>query len=275
MAKRLAKELGVDLRGLTPAKGARISAEDVQRAHAGQAATQPVAVAVAAPVELPVSTGRAAIADRVTASFQSAPHFYLGVQVDATQLVDLRTRCLQASPEEGVRITYTDFFLKAMAQALAEQPAVNTFWNDGKILARQSVDVGFAAQAGPLLLVPVIRNLGQLTMLGVAGERTRLAQKARAGKLTLAEMEGGSATLSNLGASGVDWFQAILNPPQSVIVATGRIARRPVVCGDALVARDTVLITASIDHRVLDGVAGAKFLGRIKELLEQPALLMV
>jgi pyruvate dehydrogenase E2 component (dihydrolipoamide acetyltransferase) len=267
MAKRLAKELGVDLRGLTPAKGARISAEDVQRAHAGQAA--------AAPVELPVSTGRAAIADRVTASFQGAPHFYLGVQVDATQLVDLRTRCLPASPEEGVRITYTDFFLKAMAQALAEQPAVNTFWNDGKILARPSVDVGFAAQAGPLLLVPVIRNLGQLSMLGVAGERTRLAQKARAGKLTLAEMEGGSATLSNLGASGVDWFQAILNPPQSVIVATGRIAKRPVVCGDAVVARDTVLITASIDHRVLDGVAGAKFLGRIKELLEQPALLML
>jgi pyruvate dehydrogenase E2 component (dihydrolipoamide acetyltransferase) len=275
MAKRLAKELGIDLRGLTPAKGARISAEDVQRAHAGQAATPPVAAAAAPPVELPVSTGRAAIADRVTASFQGAPHFYLGVQVDATQLVDLRTRCLQASPEEGVRITYTDFFLKAMARALAEQPAVNTFWNDGKILARQSVDVGFAAQAGPLLLVPVIRNLGQLTMLGVAGERTRLAQKARAGKLTLAEMEGGSATLSNLGASGVDWFQAILNPPQSVIVATGRIARRPVVFGDALVARDTVLITASIDHRVLDGVAGAKFLGRIKELLEQPALLMV
>jgi len=275
MAKRLAKELGVDLRGLTPAKGARISAEDVQRAHAGQAATQAVAAAAAAPIELPVSTGRAAIADRVTASFQGAPHFYLGVQVDATQLVDLRTRCLQASPEEGVRITYTDFFLKAMAQALAEQPAVNTFWNDGKILARQSIDVGFAAQAGPLLLVPVIRNLGQLTMLGVAGERTRLAQKARAGKLTLAEMEGGSATLSNLGASGVDWFQAILNPPQSVIVATGRIAKRPVVSGDALVARDTVLITASIDHRVLDGIAGAKFLGRIKELLEQPALLMV
>jgi pyruvate dehydrogenase E2 component (dihydrolipoamide acetyltransferase) len=115
----------------------------------------------------------------------------------------------------------------------------------------------------------------RLTMLGVARERIRLADRARAGKLTLAEMEGGSATLSNLGAYAIDWFQAILNPPQSVIVATGRIAKRAVVRDDVLVARETVTISASIDHRVLDGVAGAKFLGRIKELLEQPALLML
>jgi pyruvate dehydrogenase E2 component (dihydrolipoamide acetyltransferase) len=271
LARRLAKELGVDLRGLTPAKGSRISAEDVQRAHDGEAATQPVAVA---PVELPVSAGRAALADRVTASFRNAPHFYLGVEVDATQLVDLRARCLQASREGEARVTYTDFFLKAIAQALVEQPAVNTYWKDGKILARQSVDVGFAAQTEQFLLVPVIRNVDRLSMLEVARERALLAEKARAGKLTLPEMEGGSATLSNLGAFGVDWFQAILNPPQSVIVATGRLAKRPVVSGDALVARNTVMITASIDHRVLDGVAGANFLGRIKELLEDPALLM-
>jgi pyruvate/2-oxoglutarate dehydrogenase complex dihydrolipoamide acyltransferase (E2) component len=154
-------------------------------------------------------------------------------------------------------------------------PSVNTFWQNGKILARQSIDIGFAAQTDQMLFVPVIRNVDQLTMLGVARERIRLAGKARAGKLTLAEMEGGSATLSNLGAFAVDWFQAILNPPQSIIVATGRIAKRAVVCGDALAARETVTISASIDHRVLDGVAGARFLSRIKELLEQPALLIL
>jgi pyruvate dehydrogenase E2 component (dihydrolipoamide acetyltransferase) len=290
LAKRLAKELGVDLRDLKPATGSRIQAEDVKRAQA-QAKAAPVetgqaraaqaqappakSAAAVAPIEVQLSPHRAALAERLTASFHGAPHFYLGVEVDATQLVELRTRCLAAVQEAEARITYTDFFLKAMARALAEQPAVNTFWHEGKIFARQEIDLGFAAQTDQMLLVPVIRNVDSLTMLGVARERIRLADKARAGKLTLAEMEGGSATLSNLGAFAVDWFQAILNPPQSVIVATGRIAKRAVVRDDALVARETVTISASIDHRVLDGVAGAKFLGRIKELLEQPALLML
>jgi pyruvate/2-oxoglutarate dehydrogenase complex dihydrolipoamide acyltransferase (E2) component len=197
------------------------------------------------------------------------------VEVDATQLVELRASCVAAVQGEEARITFTDFFLKAMARSLSEMPSVNTFWQNGKILARQSIDIGFAAQTDQMLFVPVIRNVDQLTMLGVARERIRLAGKARAGKLTLAEMEGGSATLSNLGAFAVDWFQAILNPPQSIIVATGRIAKRAVVCGDALAARETVTISASIDHRVLDGVAGARFLSRIKELLEQPALLIL
>jgi pyruvate dehydrogenase E2 component (dihydrolipoamide acetyltransferase) len=285
LAKRLAKELGVDLRDLKPATGSRIQAEDVKRAHE-QAKTAPVesakahaatakSAAAVAPVAVQLSPRRAALAERLTASFHGAPHFYLGMEVDATQLVDLRTRCVAAVQESEARITYTDFFLKAMARALAEQPGVNTFWQDGKILARQEIDLGFAAQTDQMLLVPVIRNVDSLTMLGVARERIRLADKARAGKLTLAEMEGGSATLSNLGAFAIDWFQAILNPPQSVIVATGRIAKRAVVRDDVLVARETVTISASIDHRVLDGVAGAKFLGRIKELLEQPALLML
>ncbi len=269
LAKRLARELGVDLRDLKPATGSRIQAEDVKRAHAAQGKTAPgesakaqaapeVSAAAVAPVEVQLSPRRAALAERLTSSFHGAPHFYLGVEVDASQLVELRTRFVAAVKEEEARITYTDFFLKAMARALAEQPAVNTFWQDGKILARQEIDLGFAAQTDQMLLVPVIRNVDRLTMLGVARERIRLATKARAGKLTLAEMEGGSATLSNLGAYAVDWFQAILNPPQSVIVATGRIAKRAVVRDDALVARETVTISASIDHRVLDGVAGAE-----------------
>jgi len=277
LAKRMARELDVDLHGLKPAKGSRIQAEDVRRVHAAQAeaAAPAVPAAAVAPLDVQLSPRRAALAERLTASFNQAPHFYLGVEVDATQLVELRASCVAAVQGEEARITFTDFFLKAMARSLSEMPSVNTFWQDGKILARQSIDIGFAAQTDQMLFVPVIRNVDQLTMLGVARERIRLAGKARAGKLTLAEMEGGSATLSNLGAFAVDWFQAILNPPQSIIVATGRIAKRAVVCGDALAARETVTISASIDHRVLDGVAGARFLSRIKELLEQPALLIL
>ena len=208
-------------------------------------------------------------------SFLRAPHFYLGVEIDATELVDLRNRTLSAAAKAGVRITYTDFFLRAIARAIAEEPAANAFWSEGRIVSLQSVDVAFAAQAGERLLVPVIRGVDQMTMLAIARERVRLTEKARAGKLTLPEMEGGSVTLSNLGASGIDWFNAILNPPQSMIVATGRIAKRPYVVNDALAVRDTLTITASIDHRVLDGMAGARVLSRIRELLEDPATLLL
>jgi len=215
------------------------------------------------------------MADRLSESFQRAPHFYLGVEIDATHLVDLRNRILNAGEKSGVRLTYTDFFLKAIARVLTEYAEANAFWKDGKILTHGSVDVGFAAQTDDRLLVPVIRGIDQLTLLSIARERSRLTEKARTGKLMLTDMEGGSATLSNLGAFGIDWFQAILNPPQSVIIATGRIAKRPFVLNDTLGVRDTLMITASIDHRVLDGIAGARILGRLRELLEDPAMLLL
>jgi len=124
------------------------------------------------------------------------------------------------------------------------------------------------------LVVPVIRNADGLALFDLAGERQILAEKAKAGKLSLPEMEGGSATLSNLGNSNIDWFQAILNPPQSVILATGRIAKRAVVVNDSLEVCPTLVLSLSVDHRVLDGVAGANFLGRIKELIENPSVIL-
>ncbi len=261
LAKRLAKELGVSLRGIIPAKGSRITAEDVQRVHAAAPAPAPV---------LP----RAPLANRVTASFRDAPHFYLGLEVDASRLVELRRRLLASAESAAVRISYTDFFLKGMAQALREQPLVNVSWQDGNVRPNTSIDIGFAAQTDDRLLVPVIRNIDGMPLAAISRERARLSESTRSGKLTLAQMEGGSATLSNLGAYGIDWFEAILNPPQSVIIATGRIASRAVVVDGTVQARDTVWITASVDHRVLDGVAGARYLSRIRELLEDPELLL-
>jgi pyruvate dehydrogenase E2 component (dihydrolipoamide acetyltransferase) len=174
-----------------------------------------------------------------------------------------------------VKLTYTDFFLKALAVALTEQPNVNEYWRDGNTVRNKSLDIGFAAQTNNGLMVPVIRNTGQLSLFEVARERAALTGKAREGGLSLAEMEGGSATLSNLGHIGIDWFQAILNPPQSVILATGRIARRPVVVGDQIQAQPTVALNLSADHRVLDGMAAANFLARLRELIEAPSLLLV
>src|SRR6202011_3217946 len=162
----------------------------------------------------------------------------------------------------GVKLTYTDLFLKAMAMALAEQPLVNQYWRDGELLSHDSVDIGFAAQTSEGLLVPVVRNAQRLGLFDLAHEREALTHKARSGALGLAEMEGGSATLSNLGAFGIDSFQAILNPPQSVILATGRIAKRAVVVGDQVQAQPTVALNLSADHRVLDGVTAATSLAR-------------
>ena len=124
-------------------------------------------------------------------------------------------------------------------------------------------------------MVPVIRKADELNLFELARQRAALTEKAKAGKLSLQEMEGGSATLSNLGNFGIDWFQAILNPPQSVILATGRISKRALVVNDSLAVCPTLILSLSVDHRVLDGVAGASFLGRIKELIESPALMLL
>ncbi len=265
-ARSLAKELGVGLSTVTPSKGDRITVEDVQRAHDQTPKRTPAAVP---------SSARTVVAERMTASFQSAPHFYLGVEVDATALVELRNRCVRTASRDDVRITYTDLFLMATARAMREQPAANSFWNEGRIAARESVDLGLAVQTERMLYVPMIRAAAALSLTAIARERVRLIAKARGGKLTLADMEGGSATLSNLGAFGVDWFQPVLNPPQAVLIATGRIARRAVVVDDRIEARDTFTLTAAFDHRVLDGAAAATLLVRIKALLEEPTALLV
>ena len=130
-------------------------------------------------------------------------------------------------------------------------------------------------QAGELLLAPVVRNAAALDLFELSKCRSDLTEKARQGKLTLAETEGGSATLSNLGMFGIDWCQSILNAPQSIIIAVGQIARRPMVVGDRVEACLTLNLTLSVDHRVLDGVAGSNFLRRMKELIEYPPRLLL
>jgi pyruvate dehydrogenase E2 component (dihydrolipoamide acetyltransferase) len=276
-ARRVAEELNVDLAAVKPASGKRITEDDVRLFHqAKNEASVPQHRTLQAPKAAEgLTAARKIAARRMTSSFQSAPHFYLGVEANAAALVKLRESLLQdVTTRFGVKLTYTDFFLKALAVALTEQPHVNEYWRDGNVVRNESVDIGFAVQTGNGLMVPVIRNTGRLSLYDIARERAALSAKAREGGLSLAEMEGGSATLSNLGHAGIDWFQAILNPPQSVILATGRIAKRPVVVNDRIEAEPTVALNLSADHRVLDGVAAATFLARIRELIEAPSLLL-
>ena len=268
-ARKLAEELGVDLQQVKASKGSRIVEDDVRKYHALSKGSAPIPPPAAK--DSRAGAIRKVVAERLTASFQQAPHFYLGVDVNATELVRMRTKLVDVvNQRAGVKLTYTDLFLMALAKALSEQAGVNASWRDGAIVRNSSVDVAFAAQGPETLLVPVIRNAAQLSLSEMAKHRHELTEKARAKKLALAELEGGSATLSNLGQFGMDWFQAILNPPQSVILATGRIAKRAAVVEDQVVACDMLTITIAADHRVLDGVSGARFLARVKALLEDP-----
>jgi pyruvate dehydrogenase E2 component (dihydrolipoamide acetyltransferase) len=269
-ARKLAQELGIELSQVKPARGTRVVEEDV-RLHAEQAG-KPSVVA-----ERPgVKTSRQRIAERLSASFREAPHFYVAMEVNASELVRLRAHVLNSIQERsGVRVTYTDFFLMALARSLAGHPGVNACWRDGSIVRNASVDIGIAVQAQETLLVPVIRNADKLNLAEMTRQRGSLAEKARTGSLAVRDVEGGSATLSNLGQYGVDWFQGILNPPQSVILSTGRIAKRPVVNGDRIEVRDALTITLSADHRVVDGVAASQFLGRVRELIENPYVMLL
>jgi pyruvate dehydrogenase E2 component (dihydrolipoamide acetyltransferase) len=270
-ARFLADELGVDITSLEPQRGQRIVEADVRRFHENQES-----LARQSPPPSGSSTTRRFIAQRMTDSFQKAPHFYLGVEANAAELMDFRKEQLETSDSStDQKLTYTDLFLRALSLALKLDPQVNAYWGSDGVQSGDSIDVGFAVQTPGGLVAPIIRKCDQLSLFELVRQRHALTEKARSGKLQPQDLRGGSATLSNLGSYDVDWFQAILNPPQSVILATGKIAPRATVVNGSLRVSPTTILSLSVDHRVLDGVAAATFLGRIKKLIENPAALLL
>jgi pyruvate dehydrogenase E2 component (dihydrolipoamide acetyltransferase) len=274
-AKKLAKELGVDISLVPDYDGrGRIVEADVQCFFDEQSARPE---SKAPPESVPgnaasrdASTARNVIAERMTASFQTIPHFYLTVLADATELVKLRRgRLSEIEKQVGVRFSYTDVLLKALAVALLEHPEVNTYWRKG-VVRRDRVNIGFAVQAGDRLVVPVVRDADRLPLIELARVRNGLVTRARTGKLQVDDVGDASCTLSNLGSSGIDNFQAIINPPESVILAAGRIASRPMVVDEAVVPRQTIYLSLSVDHRLIDGIGGAEFLNTVVRVVESP-----
>jgi len=261
--------LGIDpsaVRGSGP--GGRIVEADVLK-------LQPRAGLAAGATMVPLSAMRLAIARRTAESFATIPHFYLRSELDATALVGLRAQLLDGvQRDHGVRLTLTDFILGAMAVAMADCPWANRIWRDGGLLQFPTVDLGLQVAVEDGLLAPVIRRADTLGLLGVGKERARLVAAARSGKLPADALGGAATSLSNLGDSRVDEFGAVIMPPQSSMLAVGRAAPRPLVVAGQLAVRTTLRLCLSVDHRVMDGAAGAKFLGRIVELLENPLLLL-
>jgi pyruvate dehydrogenase E2 component (dihydrolipoamide acetyltransferase) len=282
LARRLARERGVDLSGVrgTGPEG-RVVAEDVERGAAAVTATPAPA---APPLELrPVAPGsvervelsnvRRTIARRLTEAWQ-APSFQLTRSADMSRALALLERVVARQREDEARISVSDLLTKACAVALVRHPGVNALWAEDAIEIHGSADIGLAIAAPNGLIVPVIRGCEQRSLAELAAARADLVGRARAGALTTADLEGGTFTISNLGPFGVERFVAVLNPPQAAILAVGAIEERPVARDGKLEIAPMLELTLTCDHRVVDGALAAQFLASVRELLEEPGLML-
>lgn len=257
-ARRLAAERGLDLtvvRGSGP--GGAVLAADL-----------PAAPRPAAPG---VSTVWRVMAERMTASWTTAPHFYLVREVNVSRLVTWRDL---ASKQAGARLTYTDLLVRLLGVAVARHPRVNVSWKDGAIVQHADINIGLAVAIDDGLVVPVLHRADTLSLAEIAHRREDLVSRAQAGKLRPADIQGGGFTISNLGMYGVDAFSAIVNPPQAAILAVGRIVDRVVAVNGQATVRPTMVLTLSCDHRALDGARAAQFLGALAEMVEEPLALV-
>ena len=276
LARRIARERGVDLfalRGTGPE--GRILAEDVEKAAVGATAAAPPA----APAPLPagevevvrLTSIRKTIARRLTEAW-TAPVFQLGISADMTEVLALREQLVERLAEGDAKPTVNDVLVKLAAAALTRHPAVNATFTGDEIRRHPAADVGIAVAAPQGLVVPVIRDADRRTVQEIARARADLVTRARDGKLTLPDLEGGTFTVSNLGMFGVEQFTAVLNPPQVAILAVGAVKDEPVVRDGELDVAPILRMVLSCDHRAIDGADGAQFLQTFVALVEQPAL---
>ena len=276
LARRIARERGIELAGLRgTGPDGRIVAEDVGRVEAGASIAPPASnsllqAAPAGEVErIPLSNVRKTIARRLTEAWQ-IPVFQLQASADMTRVNALVTRLRERDPE--LRVTVTDVLTKISAQALMRHREVNAEFTEDAILLHPSANVGLAVAAPQGLVVPVIRGAERLSLTEIAGVRADLVGRAREAKLRAEDLEGGTFTISNLGMYAVESFTAVLNPPQAAIVAVGATEERVVPVGGETVVRPMVTLTATFDHRAVDGAPAAAFLQTLKESLEDPGL---
>jgi pyruvate dehydrogenase E2 component (dihydrolipoamide acetyltransferase) len=283
LAKKIAQEKGVDLRQLKGSgDGGRIIKSDIDRFQPGSAAPAAATAHAALPVftgqttegytDIPNSQMRGVIAKRLAESKFTAPHFYLKMEVNMDNAISARTQLNEFSP---VKVSFNDMIVKAVSLALREHPAVNASWMGDKIRRYQHVHIGVAVAIEDGLIVPVIRFADQKTLPQIAAETKELASKAKNKKLQPNEFTGNTFTISNLGMMDIDEFTAIINPPDSCIMAVGRISEKIIRKGDSFAATQVMKLTLSCDHRSVDGATGAAFLQTVKRFLENPVRLFL
>ena len=269
LARRLAEEKGIDI-GRVPGSGddGRVVKRDIENFSGGAY----YAPQVESFEEVAVSQMRKTIARRLAESKFSAPHFYLTIEMDMTRAMQVREAInAQIKPE---KISFNDLVIKAAAQALKQHPKVNSSWLGDRIRYNQHVHIGVAVAVEEGLLVPVVRFADGKQLRQINAEVKDFAAKAKAKKLQPQDWEGNTFTISNLGMYGIDEFTAIINPPDACILAIGGIIEKPVVRNGQIVIGNTMKVTLSCDHRVVDGATGSEFLQTFKSYMEEPALML-
>lgn len=280
LARQLATHLGIDIssvKGTGP--NGRVTREDVEAAQRGPKPSlpaQPAAVGTHHPGErIPLRGMRKVIAERMHGSLQDMAQITIGMTVAMDEAVRLRSQLVDEWSPLGIRLSYTDLVIKAVAKALRDHPLLNATVGDGEIELLEEINIGMAVAVTDGLLVPVIRGADRLGLREIAAESTRLADAAREEKLGIDEMAGGTFSVTALGMAGVDFFTPIVNPPNVAILGVGRIHDGTAWDGDRPVKRQEMTVSLTIDHRAIDGAPGAEFLGAVRDLLEAPYRLLV
>lgn len=278
LARRIAQELRVDLarlRGSGP--HGRILKADVEAAARSGSAPAPASAppfpAGPAWEDLPHTHMRRVIAERLSEAKRSVPHFYLTIDCDVSALVAARRQANEHVP--GLRLSVNDFVVRAAALALRKVPAVNAAWTPDAIRRYRDVDIAVAVSTPGGLITPIVRNADRKSLARISAEIRELAARAKENRLKPEEFQGGGFTISNLGMYGVREFSAIVNPPQSCILAVGAAEERPVARAGRLAVATLMTCTLSVDHRSVDGALGAEFLAAFKALVEAPYALVV
>lgn len=290
LAKKAAQELGVDVSrvdGTGPA--GRVVREDVLRAASTVAAPVQKPAVEKPPIQqtaagfdyvpashrMKLSNMRATTAKRMSQSFQTAPHFALSVEVDMSESARMRQKLIDSvAKSTGKRLTFTAILVRCAGQVLRQRPEVNASYLDGAIERWDEVNVGVAMALEQGLMVPVIRNVDRKSLAEISTALSELEMRSKEMKFRPDDLSGGTFTISNLGMFGISEFTAIINPPESAILAVGQIEDRPVVRDGSVVVRPIMKLTLSIDHRALDGATAAAFLRDFKETMENPYLLV-
>ena len=301
LARRLAKDAGIEL-GRIDGSGphGRVIARDVEEAKSGKGLKAPAAAPSAAPAIAPSMSDkqvralfedgsyeviphdgmRRTIAQRLTASVQTVPHFYLTMDCDIGKLLAAREEINTAAPKDKekkplYKLSVNDFVIKALAVALQRIPNCNVSWTDGGMLKHKHSDVGVAVAMPGGLITPIIRKAETKSLSTISAEMKDFATRARGRKLKPEEYQGGTTAVSNLGMYGINHFTAVINPPHATILAVGTSEERAVVRNGKIEAAHMMSVTLSCDHRAIDGALGAELIGAFKMLIENPVMMMV
>jgi pyruvate dehydrogenase E2 component (dihydrolipoamide acetyltransferase) len=276
VARRVAEEANIDLASLVPRKpGGRIHRQDVEEAIATRQDV-PISSSTDALAEgdwIPHSRIRQITAQRMAESVHTAAAVTLHSEADATELVNLRQRLKQANAPRGLPVPgYNDLLMKLTAVALGEHPTLNATWQEAGLLCQSGIHLGLAVDTEQGLLVPVVRDVQNKSLRQLARESAALIQQAQQQRLSSAQIQGGTFTLTNLGMYGIDHFTPIINLPQVAILGIGRILPKPVIHQGAVAAREMVSLSLTFDHRAVDGGPAARFLNTVRSYIEDPIL---